>query len=348
MYTLSQLQKKIPGSEIIHCEQPDIVKIENIITLHQDLPNSLSYASDKSYLKNALECKATVVMLPKELGEKVNRPTLLVPNVDFALIEILNLYFPPEKPKGERGEWLVIKPGAEIGENTNLGNFVSIGENTKIGKNCIISDGVKIGRNVRIGDDARIGPNCVLFDGVRIGDRFTCFGNTTIGGDGFRFVESNRIQYKIPQVGSVWIGDDVEIGSNTSIDRGGIDDTVIDDGTKMDNDVQIAHNVKIGKGVIVAGATAIAGSAVIEDYCKISGACAIADHITLPSGTMVAGGSGLRNTPPKADLYAGWDWNLTIREFQKFRANLKHMLSLNLIVRRIKDLEEKLGIPDKK
>lgn len=345
MYTLSELKLKISHSEILHCTHPDQVFIEKIITLHQDLPNSLSYASDKSYLKSAKESKATVVMIPKELGSQMNRACLLVDNVDLALIEILSLYFPSKQPKEQIKQWVVLDPSATVGAGSEIGNFVSIGAHSKIGEHCIIADGVKIGENVTIGDHARIGPNCVFFDGITIGNHFVCFGNTTIGGDGFRFVEIQKgVHHKIPQVGSVTIGDDVEIGSNTCIDRGGLDDTVIGSGTKIDNDVQIAHNVKIGKGVIVAGATAIAGSAVIEDFCKISGACAVADHITLPSGTMLAGGSGLRNTPEKADVYAGWDWNLTFREFQKFRANVKHILNLNMIVKRLKDIEEKLGL----
>jgi UDP-3-O-[3-hydroxymyristoyl] glucosamine N-acyltransferase len=342
MFSLEQIKNFIPNSEVIHVENPSTIKIENIITLHQDLPNSLSYAADKSYLKTALLSKATVLMIPKELKDQINRPALLVESVDFALIEILNKYFPMKVASGRRKEFLVVDPTSKIGKNTDLGNFVSIGTNSTIGENCIIEDGVKIGDNVKIGNDSIIGPNCVIFNGVIIGDRFLCFGNTTIGGDGFRYVEKNRVQFKIPQVGTVVIGNDVRIGSNSSIDRGGLDSTFIGDGTKIDNDVQIAHNVKIGKGCIVAGATAIAGSAVIEDYCKISGACAVGDHITLPSGTMLAGGSGIRNSPDKADIFAGWDWNLTFREFQKFRANIKHMLSLNMIVKRIKDLEEKI------
>ncbi len=347
MYTLSELKHKISNSEILHCTQPEQIKIERIITLHQDVPNSLSYASDKSYLKSAKESKATVVMIPKELGSRMDRACLLVDNVDLALIEILALYFPEKHPRGNIQQWVVIDSSASVGSNSDIGNFVSIGANSKIGKNCIIADGVKIGENVTIGDDSRVGPNCVIFNGITIGNRFICFGNTTIGGDGFRFVEIQKgVHHKIPQVGSVTIGDDVEIGSNTCIDRGGLDDTVIGSGTKIDNDVQIAHNVKIGKGVIVAGATAIAGSAVIEDFCKISGACAVGDHITLPSGTMLAGGSSLRNTPEKADIFAGWDWNLTFREFQKFRANVKHILNLNMIVKRVKDIEQKMGIGD--
>lgn len=344
MYTLSEIAKKILNSRIEHCSNPDNVIIRCLATHHQNLPESLTYVSDKTYLKSAIDSPATAVMIHPDWVAQFNRPVIVVPDVDMALIEILNLFYPSKKPSGKIKQNAVIDPTAVIGENTDIGNFVTIGANSRIGKNSIIGDGVKIGNNVIIGDEARIGPNCVFFEDVKIGNRFTVFSNTSIGGDGFRFIDRKGIQYKIPQVGGVTIGDDVEIGSNTSIDRGGIDDTMIGSGTKIDNDVQIAHNVKIGTNVIVAGATAIAGSAIVGDGCKISGSCAVADHITLPPGTMIAGGSGLRNTPEKADLYAGWDWNLNFREFQKFRANVKHILSLNLIVKRIKDIEEKLGI----
>ena len=344
MITLLDLQKLIPDSKIYNTDKPENIQIESVITLHQDKPNSITYVSEKSYQNDARNSKATAIITLHGWETLFSQPILAVNHVDLALITVLDLFFPKILPTGRREQFIVIHPSAVVGENTDIGNFVSIGENSKIGQNCTISDGVKIAKNVTIGDDSFIGPNCVIFDGVTIGKRFICFGNTTIGAEGFRYVDVKTILHRIPQVGTVVIGDDVRVGSNTSIDRGGIDDTLIGNVTKIDNDVQIAHNVKIGKHVIVAGATAIAGSAVVEDFCKISGSCAVADHITLPSGTMLAGGSGLRNTPPKKDIYAGWDWNLTFIEFQKFRANVKHILNLNKLVKKVKDIEEKLGM----
>lgn len=344
MITLLDLQKLLPDSKIYNTDSPEKILIETVATLYQDKPNSITYISEKSYQQDAKISKATAIIVLHGWETLFTQPVIAVKNVDLALIEVLNLFYPPIISSGKRGEYIVIHPTAIIGENTEIGNFVSVGENSIIGKNCRIADGVKISHDVNIGDDSTIGPNCVLFDHVKIGKRFLMFGNTTIGADGFRYVDVNQILHRIPQIGSVVIGDDVRIGSNTSVDRGGIDDTMIGDGTKIDNDVQIAHNVKIGKHVIVAGATAIAGSAIIEDYCKISGSCAVGDHIKLPSGTMLAGGSGIRNSPAKKDIFAGWDWNLTFLEFQKFRANVKHILNLNKLVKKVKDIEEKLGI----
>ncbi|MBK6606541.1 MAG: UDP-3-O-(3-hydroxymyristoyl)glucosamine N-acyltransferase [Leptospiraceae bacterium] len=344
MITLLDLQKLLPDSKIYNTDNPETIQLESVVTLYQDKPNSITYISEKSYQNDAKQSKANVIITLHGWEAIFTQPVLAVKHVDMALIEVLNIFYPTATPTGKRGQFVVIHPSAQIGENTDIGNFVSIGENTIIGNNCRIADGAKIAHNVRIGDDSSIGPNCVLFNDVRIGKRFISYGNTTIGGDGFRYVDVKSILHRVPQIGGVLIGDDVRVGSNSSIDRGGIDDTMIGDGTKIDNDVQIAHNVKIGKHVIVAGATAIAGSAVVEDFCKISGSCAVADHITLPSGTMIAGGSGLRNTPPKKDLYAGWDWNLTFIEFQKFRANVKHILNLNKLVKKVKDIEEKLGM----
>jgi UDP-3-O-[3-hydroxymyristoyl] glucosamine N-acyltransferase len=344
MTTLLDLQKLLPDSKIFNTDKPESIKIESVATLYQDKPNSITYISEKSYQNDAKSSKASAIITLHGWENLFTQPVLAVNHVDLALIEVLNLFYPKPIATGRREQFIVIHASADIGENTDIGNFVSIGENSKIGKNCRISDGVKIGKNVTIGDDSSIGPNCVLFDDVKIGKRFLSFGNSTIGGEGFRYVDVKNILHRVPQVGTVIIGDDVRIGSNTTIDRGGIDDTLIGDGTKIDNDVQIAHNVKIGKHVIIAGATAVAGSAIIEDFCKVSGSCAVADHITLPSGTMIAGGSGLRNTPPKKDIYAGWDWNLTFIEFQKFRANVKHILNLNKLVKKVKDIEEKLGM----
>lgn len=346
MHSLLEIQKMVENSEIANCDNPEAIKIQHLSTLYQNIPNSLAYVSEKSYIKDAQKSNATAILIEKNWKDKFSCPVILVDNVNYALIDILNKLFPVEQAIGKCSEFVDIADSAIIGENTDIGSFVSIGENTKIGKNSILKSGVKIGKNVSIGDNARIGYNTVIYDGVKIGKNFTVFANTSIGGDGFRFVDRDGINIKVPQVGSVVIGDDVEIGSNTSIDRGGIDDTIIGSGTKMDNDVQIAHNVKLGTNVIVAGATAIAGSTVVHDNCKISGACAIGDHIELPEGTLVAGGSGIRNSPPQKDIYAGWDWNLTFREFQKFRANVKHILNLNMIVKKIKDIEKKIGITE--
>lgn len=215
MPSLLQLQQLIPGSKIANCDAPNELQIDRVSTLHQQFPNSLTYVSDKSYIKTALQSQASAFLIQPDWLEQFTKPVILVDHIELALIEVLKSFFPEKKPSGSISKLTDIDPTAVIGENSDIGSFVTIGKGSKIGKNSIIGSGVKIGDNVVIGDDARIGANCVIYDGVKIGNRFISFGNCTVGGDGFRFVEVKQTQIKVPQVGTVVIGNDVEIGSNT-------------------------------------------------------------------------------------------------------------------------------------
>ncbi|MCE9500237.1 MAG: UDP-3-O-(3-hydroxymyristoyl)glucosamine N-acyltransferase, partial [Leptospira sp.] len=296
--TLSEIHKLLPGSEIKNCKDPDSVIISCVSSLTQKKANSISFLSSKSHLKDALNSEASVILVNKELAaENFKAAILVVENVELALIRLLNVIVPPLKPNGTVSSSAQIHPTAKIGENTNIGNFVSIGENSVIGKNSILENGVSIGNNVFVGDNARIGMNSAIHHGVQIGDNFTCFGNCTFGGDGFGFYAVNHIYTKIPQVGGLRIGNDVEFGANSCADRGALQDTLIGDGSKFDNLVHIGHNTVIGKNFIMAGCSGVAGSTTIGDNVIVGGHCAISDHLTVPSETIVAGGTGIRNSP---------------------------------------------------
>ncbi len=344
---LKQIADLIPNSKIINTETPEKIEFDSVKKLSEANENSISIFNTKSNQKEFKDSKAIVYLINEDVLSLVNKPSLLVPNVDIALGKVLDLFFPPKKSIGKRGEFISISKTAEIEDNVDIGNFVSVGENSKIGKNSIIEDGVKIGDNVRIGENARIGMNTVFHGDIIIGKNFTVFGNSTFGGDGFKFVTLEKIHYKIPQIAKVIIGDNVEIGSNCSVDRGGIEDTVIGDGCKFDNMVHVGHNVKIGKNVIIAGQSGVAGSTIIGDNCLIGGACAISDHLVLPANSIVAGGTGMRTSPKEPNVFIGWDWGLTYPEFQKARVNIKHLIGFNKIISRIKEIEKKMGIENK-
>lgn len=333
------------GSKITNCSDPTSIEIAHVLPLHSPAEKFLSFVSSKAFVNDAKISKASVLVVNQELAESFPDNTLIiVPHVELALIEVLNFFFPPPVSNGNHSTHAVIHSSAIIGENTEIGNFVSIAENVIIGKNCVISDGVKIEKNVKIGDSSKIGMNCVLYHDIQIGDRFLSFGNSTIGGDGFGFVFANLKHNKLPQVGRVIIGDDVELGSNCTIDRGALSDTIIGNGCKFDNMVHIAHNCKVGDHVIIAGQSGLAGSVTIGNNVLIGGGCAISDHLTIIEGTIIAGGTSLRTSPKKKDVYIGWDLGLNYPDFQKYRVNIKNLVNLNKWIKRIKDLEKKLGI----
>lgn len=343
--TLSEIQAKVPGSRVVGTSAPESIFIHSIQSLSGSGQAFLSFVVSKAFLKEAKESKATAFIVSEELISSLPDKVLLaVPNAELGLAQALRVFFPDPEPQEQVSPTAQIHPGASIGKKVQIGHFVCIGEGSSIGHNSILEDGVKIAENVQIGEGARIGRNTVVFSGSVIGKRFRSYGNATIGAEGFGFVFANGIHNKIPQVGRVIIGDDVELGSNSCIDRGALGDTVIGDGCKFDNQVQIAHNCKVGKNVIVAGQSGLAGSVELGDNVLIGGACCVSDHLVLEEGTILAGGSALRNSPKTKDVYVGWDLGLNFGDFQKYRVNIKNIVVLNKWVKRIKDLEKKLGI----
>lgn len=344
-FNLKQVQDIIPNSKVQNTDKPESIIFTSLAPLNSEKENFLSFVSSKSHLADAKKSKAVAIIANEEMAASLtDKPLLIVDNVELQNAKVLNLLFPPKQPNGIIESTAIIHNTAKVGKGTQLGHYVVVGANSEVGENCIIEAGVKIGDNIKIGNNARIGMNCVFHDGTQIGNNFTVFGNSTFGGDGFKFVASKGIHHKIPQVGKVIIGDNVEIGCNCTVDRGGLTDTIIGNGCKFDNMVHIGHNVVIGNNVIIAGQSGVAGSTTIGNGVIIGGGCCISDHLTLPEGTIVAGGTGMRTSPKKPDVYIGWDWGMTFAEFQKARVNIKHLISFNKWAARIKELEKKLGI----
>ncbi|TGK11768.1 UDP-3-O-(3-hydroxymyristoyl)glucosamine N-acyltransferase [Leptospira fletcheri] len=343
-YTLEELSAKISGSKIANCKEPSKIVIETVSPVSPGAPSSISFLANKKILSDAKKTSSAAVLTTEEFAKELEVPCLIVAKPDLVLAQVLDLVYPPHSYPSVVESTAFVHPSAKLGKNCYVGHHVSVGEMTEIGDNTILENGARIGRGVKIGEGSHIGPNSVIHHGVIIGKRFISHGNSTIGGDGFRFVFAEGKHNKIPQVGTVRIGNDVEIGSNSAIDRGGLEDTVIGDGCKFDNLVHIGHNCVLGKNVVIAGWTGLAGSTVVEDNVTIGGGCGVADHIRIPSGTIIGGGTSVRNTPPKADIYVGWDYGLTFPEFQKLRVNIRNVVNFQKWARRIKAMEQKLGL----
>ena len=186
-----------------------------------------------------------------------------------------------------------VHPTATVGKDPSIYPFACVDEGTVIGDRCRIHPGVVIGRFCKIGNDVTIHPNAVLYDGTEIGDRSIVHSGAVIGADGFGYRFQNGQHVKVPQLGSVIVGADVEIGACTTIDRGTFQATRIGDGTKIDNLVQIAHNCRIGKHNVFAGQAGIAGSCSTGDYVILAGQVGVADHINLGAGSVVGAQSGI-------------------------------------------------------
>jgi UDP-3-O-[3-hydroxymyristoyl] glucosamine N-acyltransferase len=237
---------------------------------------------------------------------------------------------PAKKPPAVIHPTAVISPDASIADGVGIGAFVSIGAGSRIADGVSIHDGVRIGNDVTVGKGCTLYPHVTVYDGAQIGENVTIHAGAVIGADGFGFVNHQGKYLKFPQIGRVIIGNEVEIGANTCIDRGALGVTRIGDGTKIDNLVQIAHNVEIGRNVVIAAQTGISGSTVIEDDCVIGGQVGMGDHARVLSGAVIGSQAGVL---PRKIVRPGVWWGTPVQPLDEY----KRQNALVKGLRRLKD-----------
>jgi UDP-3-O-[3-hydroxymyristoyl] glucosamine N-acyltransferase len=313
-------------------------KIYDIATLENATFNQISFLNSGRYSEKFRVSKAGFCLIEEQYATKAPAGTILLSNKNpyYAYAKLAASFY-----KEFDAEIITSKNQKIYPEN----NLAIIHETVVIGKNARICAGVVIGKNVKIGDDVYIGPNSVIMDNCVIGNNvainslvvisFAFIGNNCIihngakiGQDGFGFAHNLGINHKILQLGIVVIGNDVEIGASSCIDRGAIEDTIISDGVKIDNLVQIAHNVVVGKGTVIAGCSAIAGSTKIGNFVQIGGSSAVAGHITIGDGAKIAGGSGLIRDVLPMQVVGGIP-ALPFRDWQRLNSKLAALAKLH-------------------
>ncbi|MBK9215530.1 MAG: UDP-3-O-(3-hydroxymyristoyl)glucosamine N-acyltransferase [Chloracidobacterium sp.] len=258
----------------------------------------------------------------------------------LAFAKVAALLRPPRSYAAERHPSAVVAGSAQIGDGVFVGPFVTVGDGSAIGDRSVLAAGVRIGSNVRIGSDCILHANVVVEDDCVIGNRVALHAGVVIGADGFGYVaDQENTHHKFPQIGRVVLGDDVEIGANTCIDRGSLGETSIGDGTKIDNLVQIAHNVRIGKRVVIAAQTGISGSTIIEDDCVIGGQVGIGDHALVKSGAVIGSQAGV--LPGKIVRPGIW-WGTPIQPLDEYKRQNARVKGLSRLSERVKALEELL------
>lgn len=258
-----------------------------------------------------------------------------VPKTAFALIA--SELHPRKKHTPEIHESAVIAATASIGAEVFVGTFISVGEGSAVGDGTQLRAGAKIGDNVTLGKNCVIHPNVSIEDGCTIGDNVILHAGVVIGADGFGYVRDTDRYIKFPQIGTVVIEDDVEIGANTCIDRGALGETRIGKGTKIDNLVQIAHNVQIGQRVIIAAQTGVSGSTVIEDDCVIGGQVGIGDHARVLSGAIIGSQAGV--LPGKIVRPGVW-WGTPVQPLNDYKRQNALVKSLGRLKDDVKELKK--------
>ncbi len=272
----------------------DSVLIHDINTIEKAGSNEICFFYDKKMKEKAADIKATACITTKELANLIPPTTIVLisDNPKIAFLKLNRALYSEFSCKPKISEKASIHKTAHLGQNCSIADFVTIEEGAVIGDHCQIEAGAYIGRNCQIGDNCRIGVNAYISYCV-MGKNCFIYSGARIGTDGFGFDFIEGKHQRIPQLGRVIIGDDVEIGANSCVDRGALDDTVIGSGTRIDNLVQIAHNDTLGIGCICCSGVGVAGSSKIGNYVVLGGQVGIADHIKIGDGAQIAAQSGV-------------------------------------------------------
>jgi UDP-3-O-[3-hydroxymyristoyl] glucosamine N-acyltransferase len=259
---------------------------------------------------------AACMVAPKSLApDGVNVIFSEQPKLDFA--RAAGYLYPKPKSRGTKHPTAWISPEADIESDVELGPFVVVEAGVRIGSGCIIHAGVAVGKGCRIGKECILHPGVVLYPHAQLGDHIVLHAGVIVGSDGFGYVYDGHRQWKFPQVGAIIIEDDVEIGANSTLDRGSLGTTRIGKGSKLDNLVQIAHNVKIGKHVVIAAQTGISGSTIIEDNAVIGGQVGFGDHARVEKGVVIGSKAGI--LPGKIVRSGEVYWGVPVRPLREYK-----------------------------
>lgn len=303
------------------------VEIERIAAIDDVDATTLTFAVDERYLRAALDSRAGAVLTEAAYAEKIERPRkplLVVPSARVALAALLAADDVPRLRGPFRDPSAVIDPGATIEADVYIGAQVVVGPGAVVGRESILEAGAVVGAGAILGRRARLHPRALFLDGCIAGDRVTLQAGAVVGADGFGYAFLDGRFLKIPQVGNVRLGDDVEIGANACVDRAQTGSTTIGDGTKIDNFVQIGHNAQIGKNCAFAAMVGIAGSTKIGDYTVIGGQAGVNGHVTVGSRVRIAGGTHVWSDVPDDTTMSGQPAKVH-REELRLQARLRNL-----------------------
>ncbi|HEY6239909.1 MAG TPA: UDP-3-O-(3-hydroxymyristoyl)glucosamine N-acyltransferase [Burkholderiales bacterium] len=340
-YRLGEIVARL-GGELIG--DPD-AEIRRIAPLESAGVGDLCFLSNSKYRAKLRSTRASAVILSYEERDATNLPRILCDDPYVYYARAAQLFDSESRPVPGIHERAVVEAGAEIPASAAVGPGCHVGRGARLGERVVIDANCTIGEDAAIGEDSRLGPSVTIYSRCAIGKRALIHAGAVIGADGFGMAAAGGRWIKIPQTGRVIIGDDVEIGANTTIDRGALDDTVIEEGVKLDNQIQIGHNVHIGAHTAMAGCVAIAGSTRIGRHCAIGGAVRIIGHLTIADHVTVTAAAVVTKSISRAGVYAGVLPFAPAREWAK---TVAHLRSLERLAGRVRELEKRLSKPKKR
>jgi len=312
------------------------VVIDRVATLDSAGEGAIAFLSNPRYRGRLAGTRASAVIVAPGDAQATALPKLVTANPYAAYARVAAILHPPRAPAPGVHPTAVVAGSARVAASAAIGAHAVIGERTHVGERAAVGAGTVVGEDCTVGDDCLLYPRVVVYPRSAIGPRTIVHSGAVIGADGFGMAEQDGRWIKIPQLGRVVVGADVEIGANTTIDRGAIGDTVIDEDVKLDNQIQVGHNCHIGAHTAIAGCVGIAGSTTIGRNCKIGGAAMISGHLEIADGTVISAATGVFESIRSPGVYTGSFPALPHREWKRVAAAARRLRS---ILERLRALE---------
>ena len=322
----------IDGTHLIECVAP----------IHAATAKAITFVANPRFRRHLTETNAGAVLLTAELAEHCPAAAIVVEDPYLAYARIAQKLHPRRRLPGG------VHASAVLADDVHLGDEVAVGPNAvleagaRIGAGTEIGAGCFIGAGVELGRDCLLHPNVTIHSGCLLGDRVVAHAGSVIGSDGFGFANDGGHWVKIPQLGGVRIGDDCDIGAATTIDRGALEDTILEQGVILDNQIQVAHNVRIGAHTAVAGCVGISGSADIGQFCTIAGGVGIAGHLHIVDHVHVSAWSLVTKSITEPGTYAG----SPLEPHDSWRRNYARLRQLDSLARRVRNIEKRVDLDD--
>ncbi|WP_434627245.1 UDP-3-O-(3-hydroxymyristoyl)glucosamine N-acyltransferase [Chromobacterium sp. CV08] len=334
-YTLEYIVEQLGGER--RGGNPAVTRLAPLESAGAD---EIAFVASAKFRRQMLDSAAGALIVTEALAAELpGRPLIVAADPYLYFARLATLFHPPRAPRAGIHPRAVLGDGCLVGEGSEIAANVTLGDNVRIGERCRLMPGVVVGDGCVIGDDVTLYPNVTVYHGCVIGNRVGVHSGSVIGADGFGLAWDKDHWFKIPQTGRVVLEDDVEIGANTTVDRGALVDTVIRKGAKIDNLVQIAHNVEIGEHTAIAGCVGIAGSTKIGARCTVGGAAMFVGHIEVADRTHIGGGTLVSKTIREAGTYAS---SYPLQSMKDWLSNAVHVRHLDDFAKRVKQLEREL------
>jgi UDP-3-O-[3-hydroxymyristoyl] glucosamine N-acyltransferase len=299
-FRIGELAERVGGKVVGDAERT----VRGVATLARATPDDLSFVTNPRYRSAAESSRAAALLIAPGSGiEFANRIEVDHPYV--ALAEILELFHPPTRPRPGIAPNAWVAESAKLGRDVSIAPFATIDEDAELGDGVVVGAGAVVGAGSRVGASSELRPGVVLYAGTEVGERCILHSGVVLGGDGYGFATHEGKHRKVPQIGRVVVGDDVEIGANTTVDRAAFDETRIGSGSKIDNLVMVAHGVRLGDDCLLAGQAGIAGSTRVGDRVTFAGQAGAAGHLEIGSNTVVAAKTAVFKDVPPASFVAG-------------------------------------------